>query len=154
VDKALRQGARARGFDTDLWTLARVARSHFFAKAKASILAVPDAKLVRIPTRLIRLENRPGDWLLVAWNDPTTSTSGWIRWSPVVAYSPDGGKTWSGSKQISNPNPEKGYRADYPTICQTKEGLIILVWQDQTLPRHQGKELQIARFNRAWLIQK
>ena len=106
--------------------------------------------MIRIPTWLHRLENRPGDELVVAWDNSTTSG----RWPLVVAYSPDGEKTWSGSKQIANPNPEKGYRADYPTICQTKEGLIVVVWQEQTLARHLGKELRIARFNRAWLIQK
>ena len=100
------------------------------------------------PAWVHRLEDRPGDELVVAWdNDPATG-----RWPLVVAHSPDGGRTWSEPKLLANPNPEGGYRADYPTICQTEDGTIVIVWQEQTLPRHLGKELRVARFSRAWLL--
>ena len=94
------------------------------------------------------LEDQPGDELVVAWdNDPSTG-----RWPLVVAHSPDAGRSWSAPKLLANPNPDGGYRADYPTICQTEDGTIVIVWQEQTLPRHLGKELRIARFSRAWLL--
>ena len=100
------------------------------------------------PAWVHRLEDQPGDELVVAWdNDPSTG-----RWPLVVAHSPDGGRSWSAPKLLANPNPDGGYRADYPTICQTEDGTIVIVWQEQTLPRHLGKELRIARFSRAWLL--
>ena len=102
------------------------------------------------PAWLYRLENSPGDELVVSWDDSTKSG----RWPLVVAVSPDGGKTWSKPKTIANPDPQHGYRADYPTICQTKDGIIVLAWQQENLPRHLGQEIRIARFNRAWLMSK
>ncbi len=102
------------------------------------------------PAWLDRLEDRSGDELVVVWNNsPATS-----RFPPVVGHSPDGGKTWSEPKLLANPDPLEGFRADYPTICQTKEGLIVVAWQQETLPRHLGKEIHIARFNRSWLLSK
>jgi len=82
----------------------------------------------------------------------------WVPWegaqggSPrVAAHSPDGGRSWSKLKLISDPNPMEGYRAYYHTICQTGDGLIVMVWMQETLPHHLGKDLRIARFNCAWL---
>jgi hypothetical protein len=102
------------------------------------------------PAWLHRLEDRPGDELIVGWDNSTSSG----RWPLVVAYSLNGGHTWSDPKLISNPNPREGFRADYPTICQTKDGIVVLAWQEETLPRHLGKEIRLARFNRAWLMLK
>ena len=100
------------------------------------------------PAWIHRLEDRPGDELVVVWdNDPETG-----RWPLVIAHSPDGGDTWSEPKLLANPNLEDDFRTDYPTICQTEEGTTVVVWQEQTLPRHLGKELRIARFSRAWLM--
>ena len=43
------------------------------------------------PAWIHRLEDRPGDELVVAWdNDPETG-----RWPLVIGHSPDGGDTWS-----------------------------------------------------------
>jgi hypothetical protein len=102
------------------------------------------------PAWVHRLEDRPGDELIVGWDNSTGSG----RWPLVVAHSLNGGRTWSDPKLISNPNPQEGFRADYPTICQTKDGIIVLAWQEETLPRHLGKEIRLARFNRAWLMLK
>jgi hypothetical protein len=30
--------------------------------------------------------------------------------------------------------------------------MLVVVWQQETLPRHLGKELRFPRFNRVWLL--
>jgi hypothetical protein len=99
------------------------------------------------PFALSRLESERGDELVAAWNYPD-------RLSLVAAYSADGGKTWTNPKLLARNSPETRYRADNPSICQTKDGLILVAYQQETLPHHLGKEARIARFNRAWLTQK
>jgi hypothetical protein len=98
-----------------------------------------------IPFALHRLENRPADELVIAYNYPDRS-------SLVVSYSPNGGRTWTGPKLVSRPNVDAGFRADNPSICQTKDGIIVLAWQQESLPRHLEKDVWMARFNRAWLL--
>jgi hypothetical protein len=55
---------------------------------------------------------------------------------------------------LSARNPEKQYRADNPGLGQASDGTIIAVWHEENLPRHLGKEVRIARFNREWLLSK
>jgi len=99
-----------------------------------------------VPFALFRLQGGQGDELVAAWNYLD-------RFSLVAAYSPDGGKTWTTPKLVARPNPELRYTADNPELTQTKDGTIVMAWQQENLPRHLGKEIWIARFNRAWLTQ-
>ena len=99
------------------------------------------------PFAFYRMEKGHGDELIAAWNYPD-------RTSLVAAFSPDGGKTWTAPKLVARPNSQAGYWADNPSICETKDGLIVVAWQQETLPRHLGKEVAIARFNRAWLTSR
>lgn len=100
-----------------------------------------------VPFALARLKGAGRDELVAAWNYPN-------RLSLVAAYSPDGGKTWTKPRLLARPNPAAGYTADNPSICQAADGTIVVAWQQETLPRHLGKEIYIARFNRAWLTAK
>jgi hypothetical protein len=100
-----------------------------------------------VPFALARLKGGGRDELVAAWNYPD-------RRSLVAAYSPDGGKTWTEPKLLARPNAKAGYTADNPWIYQTKGGLILIAWQQETLPRHLGKTAWIARLNRAWLLSK
>ena len=84
---------------------------------------------------------------MAAWNYPDRS-------SLVAAYSADGGKTWTKPKLVARSSSQTHYRCDNPSICQTREGLILIAYQQETLPRHLGKEARIARLNRAWLTQE
>jgi len=99
------------------------------------------------PFALCRLETGGDDQLVAAWNYPDRS-------SLVAAYSPDGGKTWTNPRVVARNSLETRYRVDNPSICQTKDGIILIAYQHETLPHHLGKEARIARVNRAWLTQK
>jgi hypothetical protein len=88
-----------------------------------------------------------GDELVVAYNYPD-------RYSLFATYSQDGGKTWNHPRLIVRTDPGLHYYADNPEIGKTKDGIILVAWQQETLPRHLGKEVRMARLNRAWLLAK
>ncbi len=98
------------------------------------------------PFALTRLDRTPGDELVVVWNNHPGQ-----RNPLVAAHSPDGGRSWSAPKQISAKDVPPQYNEDNPGVAQASDGTIVVVWQQDNLPRHLGKELQIARFNRDWL---
>jgi Neuraminidase (sialidase) len=101
------------------------------------------------PLALYRLDDSRGDELVAAWNNVPGQ-----RWPLVISYSADGGTSWSAPKVLSAGNSEKQYRADNPGLGQASDGTIIAVWHEENLPRHLGKEVRIARFNREWLLSK
>ncbi len=83
--------------------------------------------------------------VIVVWdNSPKART-------PLcAAISKDGGKTWSEPRVIVDTGGPQ--QASYPSVVQAKDGTIIVVWQQQ-LPQG-GRDIRIARFNRAWVLGK
>lgn len=81
--------------------------------------------------------------LLVAWNNSPTG-----RTPLTAALSRDGGRSWSEPKVIVDTHGPQ--QVSYPSTVQAKDGTMIVVWQQQ-LPQG-GREIRIARFNRAWLL--
>jgi hypothetical protein len=69
------------------------------------------------------------------------------RWPLEAAISEDNCSTWSKPKVIVDP----GMQASYPSVTQAADGTIVAVWQQQ-LPENKGREIRLARFNRAWLL--
>ena len=83
--------------------------------------------------------------VLVVWDNSATG-----RTPLCAALSHDGGISWSQPKVIADTNgPEQ---ASYPSAVQAQDGTLIAVWQQQR-PDH-GRDIRIARFNRAWLLGK
>jgi len=83
--------------------------------------------------------------VLVAWDKSPTG-----RTPLAAALSSDDGRTWSEPRTIvDTQGPEE---ASYPSTIQAKDGTLVAVWQQQ-LPQG-GREIRIARFNRAWLLAK
>ncbi|HWR13443.1 MAG TPA: sialidase family protein [Terriglobales bacterium] len=91
------------------------------------------------PPALWKLDNSSD--VVVVWNNSPTG-----RTPLCVALSSNGGKSWSEPKVIVD---TKGPQVSYPSVAQAKDGTIIAVWQQQ-LPEG-GREIRMARFNRAWL---
>ncbi|PYY12557.1 MAG: hypothetical protein DMG69_00820 [Acidobacteria bacterium] len=81
--------------------------------------------------------------VLVVWNNSPTG-----RTPLVAALSTDGGRTWSEPKVLADSHGPQ--QASYPSAVQATDGTIIVVWQQQ-LPQD-GREIRMARFNRAWLL--
>lgn len=95
------------------------------------------------PAALWRLD---GSATLVAvWNN-----SPLVRDPLAAALSADGGKTWTSPRVLARTG---GPQASYPSVVQAADGTIIAVWQ-QDMERGRGREVRIARFNKAWLMQK
>jgi sialidase-1 len=95
------------------------------------------------PAALWKLDG-PGD-VLVAWDNSPTG-----RTPLATALSSDGGKTWSEPKVIVD--TKSSNQVSYPSVVQAQDGTMIIVWQQQL---HEGKrEIRLARFNRAWLLEK
>jgi len=98
------------------------------------------------PAALWKLDN--SSEVIVAWSNSP------IGRNPLaVALSPDGGQTWRSPKIIVNTGSggvrRGGPQASYPSVVQAKDGTFIVLWQQDT---DQGREVRIARFNRAWLL--
>lgn len=79
--------------------------------------------------------------VLATWDESPTG-----RDPLVAALSRDGGKTWSKSRIVVKTG---GPQASYPSAVQAKDGTMIVVWQQNV---DKGREIRIARFNRAWLL--
>lgn len=91
------------------------------------------------PAALWRLDGS-GDVVAVWSNSPDS------RNPLAVALSSDGGVTWSAPRTVSDTG---GPQASYPSVVQAADGTIIIVWQQDV---DNGREVRIARFNRAWLL--
>lgn len=94
------------------------------------------------PAALWKLDGS-GD-LLVAWDNSTTS-----RTPLTAALSTDAGQTWSAPRVIVDTDGSD--QVSYPSAIQAEDGTMIIVWQ-QDLPQG-AREIRIARFNRAWLLE-
>lgn len=94
------------------------------------------------PAALWRLQS-PDDEVLVIWNNSPR-----MRTPLSAALSKDGCLTWSPPKTLTAP---KATQASYPSATQAADGALIAVWQED-LPEGGGREIRIARFNRAWLL--
>ncbi|HTF25294.1 MAG TPA: sialidase family protein [Candidatus Limnocylindria bacterium] len=81
--------------------------------------------------------------VLVAWDNLPTA-----RTALAAALSADGGVTWSKPKVIVDTHGSQ--EVSYPSAGQAKDGTMIVVWQQQLAQG--GREIRIARFNRAWLL--
>jgi Neuraminidase (sialidase) len=95
------------------------------------------------PAALWKLDG--SDEVLVIWDN---SPKG--RTPLTAAISKDGGRTWSDPKVIVDTGGPQ--QASYPSAVQAKDGTLIAVWQQQ-LPEG-GRDIRIARFNRAWVLGK
>lgn len=96
-----------------------------FGEPKASRFMAPDS-----PAAILRLKN--GD-LLQAWNDIQSyprGVSGHFRQYLYAARSKDNGKTWSKPKFVApQTEPHKdGSRGDYPFLCETSNGSVLLYY--------------------------
>jgi predicted neuraminidase len=83
--------------------------------------------------------------VLVAWDNSSTG-----RTPLAAALSSDGGKSWSEPKVVVD--TKSSNQVSYPSVIQAQDGTMIVVWQQQ-LPQG-GREIRLARFNRAWLLEK
>ncbi|HEV2274830.1 MAG TPA: sialidase family protein, partial [Acidobacteriaceae bacterium] len=92
------------------------------------------------PAALSRLDGAPD--IVAAWDNSPSE-----RHPLAVALSMDGGRTWSNPKVVAD---SQGPQVSYPSVTQTADGMILVAWQ-QALPAG-GREIRLARFNRAWLI--
>lgn len=92
------------------------------------------------PSALCRL--RETNEVVVVWNN-----SPQVRWPLDTALSADGCKSWSTARTLANPMT---VQASYPSVTQAADGTIVAVWQ-QDWPDRKGRDLMIARYNRAWL---
>ena len=81
--------------------------------------------------------------VLVVWNNSPTG-----RTPLTAALSRDGGRSWSEPRVIADTHGPQ--QVSYPSAVQTLDGTMIVVWQQQ-LPQG-GREIRLARFNRAWLL--
>jgi hypothetical protein len=82
--------------------------------------------------------------VVVAWNNSPR-----YRRPLTVALSRDGCRTWLQPKVIADTD---GPQVSYPSVTQTRDGGIFVVWQ-QDLPERKGREVRYARFPRSWLAE-
>lgn len=94
------------------------------------------------PASIWRLDQKPAE-IIAVWNNSPRN-----RYPLSVAISADGGRTWSKPKDIARSD---GPQISYPGITQAKDGTFVAVWQRQ-LTDGRGREIQFARFNRAWVM--
>jgi hypothetical protein len=95
------------------------------------------------PTALLRLHD--GD-ILRAWDDSDKH-----RYPLVASISTDECGTWSVPRSVMNlPETAKGhsFSACYPSIAETTDGTILMIWWETSGPTSQ---LGLARFNRQWV---
>ena len=88
----------------------------------------------------IRLAN--GHWVLAS-NDLTGG-----RHSLAVSLSDDEGKTWKWTRHVEKHDPGDG-SYHYPSIIQTRDGMIHLTYTKGGLP--QGSTIEHAWFDEAWI---
>ena len=94
------------------------------------------------PAALWRLGNSRD--VLAVWDNSSSH-----RWPLAAAISTDDCRSWSKPKTLTNP---VGTQASYPSATQASDGTLIAVWQ-QDRPDKKGRDLWIARFSRAWVME-
>jgi hypothetical protein len=131
----------------EIYALLRTGSDHLWESrsqnAGASWSApVPSALVAHnTPAALWRL--RGSGEVVVVWNESPRR-----RWPLVAAISRDGCRTWSQPRIIVTTAEQQ---VSYPSVTQNREGTIVVLWQ-QDLPERRGREIRMARFDRAWLV--
>ena len=82
-----------------------------------------------------------GDWILIG-NDTETS-----RARLTVMLSDDEGQTWSMKRKIE-PSDDEGLAFDYPSVVQTRDGLIHLTYSYSS---KQGRSIRHCVMNEEWI---
>ncbi len=95
------------------------------------------------PAALWRL-NGSND-VVVLWDNSPRN-----RYPLTAALSTNGCRTWSKPRPVAETG---GEQVSYPSVTQDRSGNIVAVWQ-QDLPGRKGREIRIARMNRAWLSEE
>jgi hypothetical protein len=95
------------------------------------------------PAAMVRLAGSPD--VLVVWNNSPRD-----RWPLDVALSTDRCRTFSKPRTLAN---TPGFQCSYPGATQAKDGNLIVVWQQDRSDK-KGRDIHIARFNRAWLLKQ
>lgn len=95
------------------------------------------------PAAMTRLADLPD--VVVVWNNSPRS-----RWPLDVALSTDNCRTFSPPKTLAN---TPGFQCSYPGVTQAQDGNLIVVWQQDRADK-KGRDVHIARFNRAWLLEE
>jgi predicted neuraminidase len=86
--------------------------------------------------------------VVVVWDNSSSN-----RWPLEVALSSDGAKSWGKPRQlVSNKDGRPSWQASYPSVTQTADGAIFVVWQ-QDRADSKGRDIRWARFNKDWLLQ-
>lgn len=96
-----------------------------FSTPGATRFMAPDS-----PAAILRLRN---GHLLLAWNDIQAypmGVTGHFRQYLYAAISKDNGKTWTASKRVGPlEEPDRpGSRGDYPFLCETTNGAVLLYY--------------------------
>lgn len=121
-----------------------------FPTPKASRFMAPDS-----PGAILRLKN--GN-LLLAWNDIQSypmGVTGHFRQYLYAAMSKDNGKTWTASKRVGPlEKPDgPGSRGDYPYLCQTADGSVLLFYTRFGLrpaASYERQHNELVRLDPAW----
>jgi hypothetical protein len=104
--------------------------------------AAVEARAHNTPAALWRL--RDSRDVLAVWDNSSSH-----RWPLAVAISRDD-CVLVNPKTLTNP---VGTQASYPSATTTSDGTLIAVWQRQDRPERKGRDLWIARFSRAWVME-
>ena len=90
---------------------------------------------------------RSGNWIL-AVNDLERG-----RHQLSLYLSEDEGKTWERKRFLEKHDPEEGRAtASYPTIIQTKDGMIHITYTYVNEPEYKGKTIKHAWFDEDWVL--
>jgi len=95
------------------------------------------------PMALWRLDQNPKEVIVIWDNSPVN------RWPLCVAITADGGKSWSGPKDVAGVT---GSDVSYPGIAQASDGTFVAVWQQ--FKSDGTRDIRSARFNRAWVMER
>jgi predicted neuraminidase len=134
--------------DGEIWMVLRSGGSHHWESRSVdggATWSEPRPSVLvghNTPTALLRLAGLPH--VVAAWNQSPVN-----RFPLVIAISADGGRKFSTPKVLANPI---GYQASYPGLTQTRDGVIVAVWQQQRPDG--GRDVRWARLTREWLEQE
>ncbi len=95
------------------------------------------------PAALTRFNRDGRTGILAVWDNAPE------RFPLCAAASFDGGRTWTRPRDIGF--PYTGGQASYPSCDQAADGTLLAVWQ-QDVPG--GRDVRLARFSPAWLIEQ
>jgi predicted neuraminidase len=97
------------------------------------------------------LKLQSGRWVLI-YNDTVKG-----RYSLAVSISDDEGKSWKWTRHLEVVEPKIDHHYHYPSVIQSKDGLIhcSYTWQPQPKPgKSEVNSIKHAWFNEAWVMKK